>query len=77
MAIPLALLGAGALTFVAIGVAGLSLIPRYLTVPAVALCVLAGYAVHGLRDARAGRGARALARARRSARSRSASCSSS
>ena len=47
MAIPLALLGAGVLTFVAIGLAGLSLIPRYLTVPAVALCVLAGYAVMG------------------------------
>lgn len=47
LAIPLGLLGAGALTFVAIGVAGLSLIPRYLTVPAVALCVLAGYAVVG------------------------------
>ncbi len=47
LAIPLALVGAGALTFVAIGVAGLSLIPRYLTVPAVALCVLAGYAVMG------------------------------
>jgi hypothetical protein len=47
MTIPLALLGAGALTFLVIGVAGLSLIPRYLTVPAVALCVLAGYAVMG------------------------------
>jgi hypothetical protein len=47
MALPLALLGAGALTFLAIGVAGLSLLPRYLTVPAVALCVLAGYAVMG------------------------------
>jgi hypothetical protein len=47
MAVPLALLGTGALTFVAIGIAGLSLIPRYLTVPAVALCVLAGYAVLG------------------------------
>ncbi len=47
MAVPLALVGAGALTFVAIGVAGLSLIPRYLTVPAVALCVLAGYALLG------------------------------
>jgi hypothetical protein len=47
LAVPLALLGAGALTFLAIGVAGLSLIPRYLTVPAVALCVLAGYAVMG------------------------------
>jgi len=47
LAIPLGLLGAGVLTFVAIGGAGLSLIPRYLTVPAVALCVLAGYAVMG------------------------------
>jgi hypothetical protein len=47
LAVPLALLGAGVLTFVAIGIAGLSLIPRYLTVPAVALCVLAGYAVMG------------------------------
>ncbi len=47
MAIPLGLLGAGVLTFVAIGVAGLSLIARYLTVPAVALCVLAGYGVMG------------------------------
>jgi hypothetical protein len=47
MAVPLALLGAGAVTFVATGVAGLSIIERYLTVPAVALCVLAGYAVLG------------------------------
>ncbi len=47
MAVPLALLGAGALTFVATGIAGLSIIQRYLTVPAVALCVLAGYAVLG------------------------------
>jgi hypothetical protein len=47
MAVPLALVGTGALAFVAIGVAGLSLIPRYLTLPAVALCVLAGYAVLG------------------------------
>ena len=47
LAIPLAMLGAGVLTFVAIGIAGLSLIPRYLTVPAVALCVLGGYAVMG------------------------------
>ncbi len=49
MAVPLALLGAGALTFVATGVAGLSIIQRYLTVPAVTLCVLAGYAVLGFR----------------------------
>jgi hypothetical protein len=47
MAVPLALLGAGVLTFVATGFAGLSIIQRYLTVPAVALCVLAGYAVLG------------------------------
>ena len=47
MAVPLALLGAGALTFVGTGIAGLSILPRYLTVPAVALCVLAGYAVMG------------------------------
>jgi hypothetical protein len=46
-AVPLALLGAGALTFVGTGIAGLSILPRYLTVPAVALCVLAGYAVMG------------------------------
>jgi hypothetical protein len=54
LAIPLGLLGAGVLTFVAIGVAGLSLIPRYLTVPAVALCVLAGYAVMGFATLDAG-----------------------
>ena len=47
MAVPLALVGTGVITFVAIGIAGLSLIPRYLTLPAVALCVLAGYAVLG------------------------------
>lgn len=47
MAVPIGLLGVGALTFVATGIAGLSIIQRYLTVPAVALCVLAGYAVLG------------------------------
>ena len=47
MAVPLALAGTGMLTFVAIGIAGLSLIPRYLTLPAVALCVFAGYALLG------------------------------
>jgi hypothetical protein len=47
MAVPLALVCSGLLTFVVIGIAGLSLIPRYLTVPAVALCVLAGYALLG------------------------------
>ena len=47
MVVPLALVGTGVVTFVAIGAAGLSLIARYLTLPAVALCVLAGYAVLG------------------------------
>lgn len=47
MVVPLALIGTGVLTFVALGVAGLPLIQRYLTVPAVALCLLAGYALLG------------------------------
>src|SRR5204862_6341818 len=47
MAVPIALLGAGALTFVGTGIAGLAIIQRYLTVPAVALCVLAGFALLG------------------------------
>jgi len=54
MVVPLALLGAGALTFVGTGIAGLSIIQRYLTVPAVALCVLAGYAVLGWTSLEAG-----------------------
>ena len=45
--VPVALFGAGALTFVATGVAGLSVLPRYLTVPVVAVCLLAGYGVLG------------------------------
>jgi hypothetical protein len=47
MAPLLALVGAGAVTFVGTGIAGLSILPRYLTVPAVGLCVAAGYAVLG------------------------------
>jgi hypothetical protein len=47
MAIPLALLAGGVIAFVGTGVLGLSILPRYLTVPAVALCVFAGYAVAG------------------------------
>ena len=47
LVIPLALLGAGIATFVGTGVAGLSILPRYLTVPTVALCLFAGYAVAG------------------------------
>lgn len=47
MAVPLALVLAGAVTFFGAGIGGLSLLPRYLTVPAVGLCVFAGYAVAG------------------------------
>jgi Dolichyl-phosphate-mannose-protein mannosyltransferase len=45
--VPLALFGAGVLTFVATGLAGLSVLPRYLTVPVVAVCIVAGYGVLG------------------------------
>jgi hypothetical protein len=45
--VPAALFGAGALTFVATGVAGLSVLPRYLTVPVVAVCIVAGYGALG------------------------------
>ena len=55
MAVPLALLGAGALTFAGTGVAGLSILPRYLTLPAVALCLMAGYAVMGFTTIEPGR----------------------
>ncbi len=41
--VPLALVGGGIVTFTATGVAGLSLLPRYLTVPAVGLCLFAGW----------------------------------
>ena len=43
--VPAALFLAGAATFTGTGVLGLSILPRYLTVPAVALCLLAGYAL--------------------------------
>ena len=45
--VPLALFAAGVITFVGTGVLGLSILPRYLTVPAVALCLFAGYALLG------------------------------
>jgi hypothetical protein len=45
--VPLALFGAGVLTFLATGIAGLSVLPRYLTVPVVAVCIVAGYGVLG------------------------------
>jgi hypothetical protein len=43
--VPIALFLAGTFTFFATSVAGLSVLPRYLTVPAVALCLPAGYLV--------------------------------
>jgi hypothetical protein len=41
------LFAAGVITFVGTGALGLSILPRYLTVPAVALCLFAGYALVG------------------------------
>jgi hypothetical protein len=43
--VPIALFLAGTVTFFATSIAGLSVLPRYLTVPAVALCLPAGYLV--------------------------------
>jgi hypothetical protein len=45
--VPLALFVAGVATFVGTGILGLSIIPRYLTVPAVSLCLFAGHALAG------------------------------
>jgi hypothetical protein len=45
--VPLALFAAGVATFIGTGILGLSIIPRYLTVPAVALCLFAGHALAG------------------------------
>lgn len=45
--VPLALLGFGALAFFGLGLAGQPVIPRYLTIPAVATCLFAGYAFAG------------------------------
>ena len=47
MVMPLVLLLAGVATFIAIGVAGASVIERYLAVPALALMVLAAVAIGG------------------------------
>ncbi len=68
MLMPLVLLLAGIVTFIAIGVAGASVIERYLAVPALALMVLAAVAVGGWTMLRAGLDAH---RAGWSARSRS------
>ncbi len=45
--VPIALVAGGVLTFVATGIAGLAILPRYLTVPAVGLTLFAGYALAG------------------------------
>jgi hypothetical protein len=52
--VPLALFAAGVITFVGTGALGLSILPRYLTVPAVALCLFAGYALLGFSSLEAG-----------------------
>jgi hypothetical protein len=48
--VSLALFAAGVITFVGTGALGLSILPRYLTVPAVALCLFAGYALLGFTE---------------------------
>jgi hypothetical protein len=53
--VPIALFGAGVVTFIATGLAGLSVLPRYLTVPVVAVCLVAGYGVLGFTTLAAGR----------------------
>lgn len=55
IAVPLGLLVAGVVTFAGTGVAGLSILPRYLTVPAVALALFAGYAALGFTTLRPSR----------------------
>jgi hypothetical protein len=47
MRVPLALFAAGVITFAGTGALGLSILPRYLTVPSVALCLFAGFALLG------------------------------
>ena len=45
--LPLALIAIGILTFVFVGIFGLSLLPRYLTIPSITLLLFAGYALAG------------------------------
>jgi hypothetical protein len=61
--VPIALFGAGAVTFLGTGLAGLSVLPRYLTVPVVALCVVAAYGVLGFTTLEPGRLRRAWSQA--------------
>jgi hypothetical protein len=53
--VPVALFGAGVVTFLVTGLAGLSVLPRYLTVPVIAVCLFAGYGVLGFTRLPAGR----------------------
>lgn len=61
--VPVALIGAGAITFVGTAAAGLSVLPRYLTVPVVGVCLLAAYGVLGFTTLEPGRLRRAWSRA--------------
>jgi len=61
--VPIALFGAGAVTFLGTGLAGLSVLPRYLTVPVVALCLVAAYGVLGFTTLEPGRLRRVWSRA--------------
>ncbi len=45
--LPLALILVGIVTFVCVGIFGLSLLPRYLTIPSITLLLFAGYALAG------------------------------
>jgi hypothetical protein len=53
--VPAALFAAGVVTFVGTGLAGLSVLPRYLTVPVVAVCLLGGFGVLGFTSLAPGR----------------------
>jgi hypothetical protein len=61
--VPLALFGAGVITFLATGLAGLSVLPRYLTVPVIAVALAAGYGVLGFTTLPHGRLRQAWSRA--------------
>ena len=45
--LPLGLIATGILTFICVGIFGLSLLPRYLTIPSITLLLFAGYALAG------------------------------
>jgi len=54
LVVPLGLVATGIVTFLGTGVGGLSILPRYLTVPGIGLSVFAGYAVAGFTTLPAG-----------------------